>query len=309
MPRGSSLTLPDSTVLGLFFIQRYRFLTIDQFARSADLNRSTASDQLLFLERFGLLGHFGNTGLAGHGKTPKAYFLTRKGWEMLMRESDIPLELIGTHKEIKVEARWSPQMYHRLRTVDLMISAEVAVRTRPHLSMVRTFLEYRRVKRGNRVARETTDYVDKEETAENRIVPDAAFILENIDTKKRALFFVEMDMATERIVSHITRDNRITLYYKISQYDRYLKSLKYTRTYREYGEFAFFTLLFVTLGDQRVENVRREMGNLPTELAGYYRFTTFEKAMGDFLGAIWKSRSLSDVQVYPLVREEAAVSA
>ena len=38
-------------------------------------------------------------------------------------------------------------MYHRLKTVDLMISAEVAVRRRSRLSMVATFLEYRRVKR------------------------------------------------------------------------------------------------------------------------------------------------------------------
>jgi hypothetical protein len=130
MPRGSALTLTDGATLGLFFIQRYRFLTIDQFARAARLNRSTASDQLRMFERHGLLNHFGNTGLAGHGKTPKAYFLTRKGWEILSRESDIPPELIGSHKEIHVEARWSPQMYHRLRTVDLMISAEVAVRSR-----------------------------------------------------------------------------------------------------------------------------------------------------------------------------------
>ena len=65
MPRGSSFTLTDGATLGLFFIQRYRFLTIDQFARSAALNRSTASDQLQMIERFGLLGHFGNTGLAG----------------------------------------------------------------------------------------------------------------------------------------------------------------------------------------------------------------------------------------------------
>jgi hypothetical protein len=293
--------------LGLFFIQRYRFLTIDQFARAASLNRSTASDQLRFLERFHCLEHFGNTGLSGHGKTPKAYFLTRKGWEMLLRESDIPPELIGSHKRIKVEARWSPQMYHRLRTVDLMISAEVAVRSRPHLSMVRTFLEYRRVKRGTRVFRETTDYVDKEETAENRIVPDAAFIMENIDTKRRGLFFVEMDMATERIVSHILRDDRITLHYKISQYDRYLKSLRYVQTYREYGDFTFFQLLFVTLGDQRVENVRREMGDLSEDLARYYRFTTFEKAMGDFLGPIWKSHSLTDTNIYSLVRERSIV--
>jgi hypothetical protein len=297
------LTLTNRASLGLFFIQRYRFLTIDQFARAADLNRNTAAHQLVGLERHGMLGHFGNTGLKGYGKTPKAYFLTRRGWELLHRECDIPLELLGSHKEIKVESRWSPQMYHRLRTVDLMISAEVAIRRRPHLSMVKTFLEYRRVKRGSYITRETTDYVAAEEISDNRIVPDAAFIVENVKTNRRGLFFVEMDMATERIVSHITRDRRLTLYHKILQYDRYLQSLRYRQTYGEYGEFSFFTLLFVTLGDQRVENVRREMQGLPAELAPYYRFTTYELAMSDFLGAIWKSRTLSDTTVYPLVRE------
>jgi Replication-relaxation len=308
MPRGKALTLTDQATLGLFFIQRYRFLTTDQVARAAALNRSTAADQLRFLERHGLLGYFGNTGLAGHGKTPKAYFLTRRGWEMLIRESDIPPELIGPHKEIHVEARWSPQMYHRLRTVDLMISAEVAVRGRPNLTMIKTFLEYKRVKREGRVARETTDYVAAPEIAENRIVPDAAFVMENIETKRRGLFFVEMDMATERIVSYITRDSRITLSYKLAQYDRYLQSLRYRQTYGELGDFRHFTLLFVTLGEERVENIRRQVSSLPAELAQYYRFTTHERAMGDFLGAIWKSRSVSDMSVYPLVREPAARS-
>lgn len=302
MPRGSSLTLTDGAILGLFFIQRYRFLTIDQFARAAGLNRSTASDQLLMLERHGLLNHFGNTGLAGHGKTPKAYVLTRKGWQILSRESDIPPELIGSHKEIHVEARWSPQMYHRLRTVDLMISAEVAVRARPHLSMVKTFIEYRRMKRGTHIVRETTDYVAKEEIPDNRIIPDAAFILENIDSKNRALFFIEMDMATERIVSFITRDSRITLHHKIWQYDRYLNNMRYAETYSSYGQFRYFTLLFVTLNETRVENVRRETSDLPEKLASYYRFTTYAQAMGDFLGPIWQSRLLSDPQIYPLVR-------
>jgi Replication-relaxation len=299
----ASLTLTNRGGLGLFFIQRYRFLTVDQFARAADINRNTASHQLKNFERHGLLGHFGNTGLKGYGKTPKAYFLTRKGFELLLRECDIPPELIGSYKEIKVESRWSPQMYHRLRTVDVMISAEVAVRKRPHLSMVKTFLEYRRVRRGSHITRETTDYVAGEEISENRIVPDAAFIMENIQTNRRALFFVEMDMATERIVSHITRDSRLTLYHKISQYDRYLKSLRYQQTYAAHGDFRFFTLLFVTLGTERIENIRRELGTLPADLARYYRFSTFDKAMDDFLGAIWKSRTLSDATVYPLVRE------
>jgi hypothetical protein len=302
MPLARGLILTDGAMLGLFFIQRYRFLTIEQFARAADMHRDTASRQLRILELHGLLGHFGNIALPGYGRTPKVYFLTRKGWEILSRESDIPAELIGTHKETHVEARWSPQMYHRLRTVDLMIAAEVAVRAREHLTMVRTFIEYRRVKRGTLVARETTDYVANEETTENRIVPDAAFVMENVSSKKRALFFVEMDMATERIISRITREDRITLHYKIRQYDRYLKSLRYAKTYAAYGEFGFFTLLFVTLGDERVENIRREMHDLPTDLAGYYRFSTFDLASKDFLGAVWKSRSLSDNQRYPLVR-------
>jgi Replication-relaxation len=303
MPRGKSFTLTAQAALGLFFIQRYRFLTIDQFARAADLNRSTASDQLRFMERHGLLSHFGNTGLAGHGKTPKAYFLTRKGWEILLRESDIPPELIGNYKQVHLDTRWSPQMYHRLRTVDMMISAEIAVRNRPHLTMVKTFLEYRMVKHWRRIERETTDYVADEEISENRIVPDAAFIIENIETNKRALFFLEMDMATERIVTHILRDRRVTLHHKISQYDRYLQSLRYRETYETYGDFLFFTMLFVTLNSERVGHIRQSTHDLPGELAQYYRLTTYSQAMGDFLGQIWVSRSPSDTQFYPLVRE------
>lgn len=118
-----------------------------------------------------------------------------------------------------------------------------------------------------------------------------------------------MDMATERIVSYITRDSRITLSYKLAQYDRYLQSLRYRQTYADLGEFSYFTLLFVTIGEARVENIRRQMAGLPAQLAQYYRFTVYDLAMGDFLGAIWKSRSVSDTSVYPLVREPAAKSA
>ena len=196
-------------------------------------------------------------------------------------------------------------MYHRLRTVDLMISAEVAVRSRSRLSMVATFLEYRRVKRGTRVEKETTDYVDKEENSYTRIIPDAAFILENIESGKRALFFLEMDMGTEAVVSQITRDKRISLFYKLSQYDRYLQGMRYRQTYAAFGDFRFFTLLFITIGEERIENIRREMQRLPSELSEYYRLTTYERAMGDFFSPIWKSRLLTDTGTYGLVRETA----
>jgi hypothetical protein len=35
MPRGVSLTLTESAAVGLFFIQRYRFLTINHFTHAA----------------------------------------------------------------------------------------------------------------------------------------------------------------------------------------------------------------------------------------------------------------------------------
>jgi hypothetical protein len=303
MPYGKRLALTEAVAIGFFFIYRYRFLTIDQFARIASLNRTTASHQLRFGELHGFLRAYGNARLAGHGKTPKLYYLTRKGFELLREESDIPQELLGSFKAIKVETSWSPHMAHRLRTVDALISAECAIRSRPHLAMVKTFLEYCKRKRGDILVGETTDFVAAEETAENKIIPDAAFILENIQSKRRALFFLEMDMATERITSLLARGDKFSLHYKFEQYDRYLKSMRYSQTYGDFGEFRFFTLLFVTLNETRIENIRRELEDLPGELGDYYRLTTFKAAMGDFLGAIWKSRALSDMTVYPLVRE------
>jgi hypothetical protein len=179
-------------------------------------------------------------------RPPKAYFLTRKGFDLLREESEFPPALLGTYKEIKVEARWSPQMYHRLRTVDLLVSLEVAVRERSHLTLVHTFLEYRRLQRGNQLVRETTDYVDPQESADNKIIPDAAYILENTKTQRRALFFLEMDMATERITTSLIGKKQTVLHQKFCQYDRYLQSFRYTQTYAEYGDFRFFTLVFPT---------------------------------------------------------------
>jgi hypothetical protein len=56
-----------------------------------------------------------------------------------------------------------------------------------------------------------------------------------------------MDMATERIVTRISHDRRLTLRFKIEQYDRYLTSGRFAQTYAAYGQFRHFTL-FVTHG-------------------------------------------------------------
>src|SRR4051794_32328100 len=86
-PPPTGLTLSENAVVGLYFIQRYRFLTIAQFGRAAGLKPSFSAELLRSLEARGFLGYFGNVGMRGHGKTPKVYYLTRKGYELLRRES------------------------------------------------------------------------------------------------------------------------------------------------------------------------------------------------------------------------------
>ena len=49
------IILTEGLVLGLFFVQRYRFLTINQFARAAGMQRDNASRQLREMERRGVL--------------------------------------------------------------------------------------------------------------------------------------------------------------------------------------------------------------------------------------------------------------
>jgi hypothetical protein len=302
--RSQGRTYSEGVITGLFFLFKYRFLTIAQFARISGFSAYHAAEVLRDFERWGHVGYFGNVLIPSSGKTPKVYYLKRKGFDILYSEITGLEELLTSFAEIHPEVTWSPQINHRLKIIDVLISAECAVVKRPHLRMANTFLSYRMIKKGAHVTRETTDYVDRSEISENKLVPDAAFILENIKTEKRALFFVELDMGTEQIVKRLTRQKQSSLRHKLEQYDRYLKSLRYTQTYAQYGEFRYFTMLLITTSDERVENIRRATADLPAQFANHYRFTTLDQAVGDFLGAVWKSRSFADTTVYPLVREE-----
>jgi hypothetical protein len=222
VPPAKGLALTHGTLAGLACMHKYRFLTIQQFARYTAVRYDHAAEKLRKLENRRVVGYFGYTGIPGHGKTPKVYFLTRRGYDWLINESDGAEDEIGAFRDVHREFTWTPQMYHRLRLLDLFIGLEIAVRRRPHLHLVRTLLEYRRV-RGTHT-RETTDYVTDIPVPENRIVPDGAFVLANRETGRQALFFVEMDMGTERITSAESRDQRATILLKFQQYDRYLTS-------------------------------------------------------------------------------------
>src|SRR3954471_16092862 len=281
--------LSEGALRGLLYIHRYRYLTIPQFARVASFSDYHSAEVLRTLEGRGQLGHFGFFTIPGQGRTPKVYYLKKKGYELLTRE----VEEVGKFVSLD-DITWTPQTYHRLKLIDMCLSLEAAVTKRPHLQLVKIFLEYR--------GRETTDFLAEPHTSINRLVPDGAFILENTETGNRGLFFIEIDMGTERIVTQNRHEHHQTVHFKLSQYDRYLQSGNFATTYAEHGQFRSFILLFITQGYERIEHIRRAVADLPSKLHSYYRFTTFADAQMDFFGSVWKSRAISDTLKYPLVK-------
>jgi hypothetical protein len=295
------LTLTDGTLNALLCMQKYRFLSIPQFARITGNRYDYTTRILRELELRRVIGYFGYTSIPGQGKTPNVYFLTKRGYEWLVNEGNMLGGEVGTFHDVHREFTWTPQMYHRLRLVDCLIALEVAVKARSHIAITRTFLEYRRVKGTH--ARETTDYVAAPEVSANRIVPDGAFVLENREKDRSGLFFVEMDMGTERVTAPRSSDPRATIRGKFEQYGKYLTSGRFVQTYSSFGEFSFFVLLFVTVKPERIDNIRVAVSDMPQNLHAYYHLTTLEQAEEDFLGPIWKSRDQKDTVLHALVSD------
>jgi hypothetical protein len=295
------IRLTEGALRGLLYMQKYRFLTIPQFGKLAGVTTDHAGEVLRNLEARNVVGFFGYSAIPGQGKTPKVYYITLKGWSFLLAETDLDPDEIGKFVFVSQELSWTPQMYHRLRLLDLFIALECQVFPRQQLSIVKTFIEYRRISKTYQ--RETADYVANEFVSENRIVPDGVFIMQNHETGNRGLFFVEMDMGTERITAPKSRDQRSTIKGKLVQYDRYLMSGRFASTYTDYGEFRFFLLLFVTMSEERISNIRHACASLPPQFHSYYRFATFSNAMMDFLGSVWLTRDSADTMRHALIQE------
>lgn len=293
--------ITERTLRGLLAMHRYRFLGIAQFAKASGLKPASAGDALRDLERKKILGWFGNVGIRGYGKTPKLYYLTRRGFEVLIEVSGMADEL-GQYKIPHTGTRWSPVMYHRLATVDLMLAMEHAVRSRAHFKVAETFIEYRRVKRGQKVVSETSDYVVDEERPDNRITPDASFILEQTQKGKRALFFLETDMGSETIEAG--GDDAYSIIKKLRQYERYLVGGRFAQTYAPFGDFRFAVVLFVTCSPVRIGNVRERSGTLDKRMHSFFRLGAFDEVSEDFLGGVWRSRDVTDDRLHALVRKD-----
>lgn len=290
------------TLCALSSIYRYSYLTVNQVAVICDLRPKSTSEMLLRLERKKLLGFFGNTGIRGYGKTPKVYFLTKRGHALLDQEMADQGEEIGPYRPISITSRWSPLMYHRVNTLDVLSYVERDCRALQDYDLLGTLVEYRRQKHGSRWRKETTDYVADTKQPEDRIVPDAGFALRHRQSRKSALFLIEVDCGTMRLNTAVEDEDVSTFTDKLAQYDRYLASGRIAQRHPKLGEFTGFHLLTVTTSAQRIANMRAGAASLSSKFHQFYRFSALTSVRQNFLHNGWLSRDHADHSNYSLIK-------
>ena len=296
----SGNTLSPAVTEGLLALHRYRLLSVAQVATASGLKPSYLRDILRVLERKRYLGSIGNVGLRGGSKAPKLYFLNRSGYDLLRDGCGLEESHLGEFVKPHSGPKWTPIMAHRMATIDLLLAVETGLRDRPNYELITTFHEYRRVKRGTTAQPETSDYVAAPEAAGNRIVPDAGFVLENCQTGKRGLFFIETDRGTMRLTRGA--EGSYSVAGKFALYERYLRGLRFADTYGPYGVFSFFTVLFATTTQGRLENARLASADLDHNLHPYFRLATLEIGTHSFFDPIWLSRDVRDKRHGTLIK-------
>lgn len=297
----TDLSVTDVTLRALSAILEYRYLTVNQVATMCGLRPKSASEMLLRLERKKLLSFFGNTGIRGYGKTPKVYFLTKRGHAFLAEELAAQDQAIGPYRQINITSRWSPLMYHRLATLDVLSYVERDCRALQDYRLVGTLVEYRRERVGRRWRKETTDYVADSTDPKDKIIPDAGFALEQRASGKRALFLIEVDCGTTRLTTNQTEEVA-TFTAKLAQYDRYLASGRIKGRHPHLGQFAGFHLLVITESERRIANMRAAAQTLSPDFHPYYRFSALTTVRQNFLHDGWLSRDHADHTTYSLIK-------
>jgi hypothetical protein len=257
---------------------------------------------LLRLERQRILGFFGNVGIRGYGKTPKVYYLTKRGHALLSEELEAQGRSIGPYRQINISSRWSPLMYHRLATLDVVSYIERDCRQLQDYRLVGTLVEYRREKVAGRWRKETADFVANSTDPADKIIPDAGFALEHRASGKRALFLIEVDCGTTRLTTTQPDSDIATFTAKLAQYDRYLGSGRVQDRYPRLGVFNGFHLLVITTSDQRIANMRAAASSLDPAFHQFYRFSALTTVRQQFLHDGWLSRDHADRTTHPLIR-------
>ncbi|NQV16327.1 replication-relaxation family protein [bacterium] len=163
---------------------------------------------------------------------------------------------------------------HTLQLNDIRIAFELACKNSARVNMVGFVPEYRAVVDEEGVIKRVVEDVamatnQNGSGQEKRFIPDAVTCLENPTNKKKILLFIELDLATEKLVSE--RTEKYSVMKKMMLYRDYQRQKGFERYNRTFDySFKGFRVMIVMNNKRRIQILRKEL-----TLRGIEKFVWF----------------------------------
>ena len=149
------------------------------------------------------------------------------------------------------------KLQHHIKLNDLRIIFEKTFKQKDEIRLVDFIPEYSgKIKISTRTNNQS-EWKPNSNTYNNNgieIIPDATIVLENTINKKKALFFLELDLGSEQLFSK--NNDQYALFSKIQKYSNYKKQNNYTQFNTLYNySFKGFRVLLIMNKISRIEKI------------------------------------------------------
>ena len=277
--RRPKLTERDMQVPGL--LEEYKMLTTSQIQQLVYPSLQKAQTRLLRLHEAGEVKRFAYPVLLREGGKGEYVYHLKRGPRTVLTA-----------------------VQHMLGLNNLRIAFEQACASSDGIKLVEFIPEYRGVRRNDgRPGRAVEDSVAVRQGygAEGILIPDAVICLGNTATDKQALFFLELDLGTEKLVS--LGRGRYSLLKKMLLYREYLN----TRGFERYNdmfkyEFKGFRVLTIMNNSSRIRRLRAELSQ--RDIRKFVWFAVADKVTRDtILDKIWIKADKEDNGQYSIIKK------
>ncbi|MGX1195945.1 replication-relaxation family protein [Metabacillus sp. SLBN-84] len=271
------VSLHDLVFVDVQYLEKYIYVHEDKKPYS----KYWISKQMRAMEAEGYIKSFPVAKASVQGRDRLVYTLDSKGVQEVK-------EILG---EADWDTRWTQRtptyVYHSLRMSH--IQAAYAAQRDEHFRFKEFFSERRSFRNYGEVKRDSEGR--KKQSATTVIRPDGAFTLQREINGQTVtfLYFVELERSRQRI--------DVTLN-KIRRYNEYVRKKAYERD-EVFGEnIRVIRVLFVSNNDTErnkiLEHSLKADSRELEKLGGGLMFATYEDAVNDPYGAIWKAKHSSD---------------
>jgi hypothetical protein len=283
--KGVPFALTERDFAILEALNRFRFLRTSQikhllFSENKTVQSTHRRLKYLFHNKY--VGRVTPYVQYGQGNTETAYFLDKKGIELL-KENDIDIYPYSYHKPGQVRFKF---LHHSLDISEFRVYLEIALKDHLVVELKRFVTDFEmRLHIGQAVGKKRYRLYDEIIHPVNKqtyiVYPDALIIFTGKGEyqKFQRLFFLEIDRGTEGLTK--IKD-------KVIGYNLYREQKIFTK----YGKFPDFTVLFQTSSEKRAGNMRDYLTDVKgTELVW---ITDHTKVNEDTIlqEKIWKNHEL-----------------